>query len=173
MSEINIQEFKNILEKEAKNPDVDFINVCTQGEYAEKHIPGVRCVPLDQLREHLGELKGKKKIFIHCQSGRRGGRAVEDLQALGVDAEIMNMSGGLIAWSNAGFPTHSATTRMPLMRQVLLTAGLMVALSIVLTLVVHEYFIYLALFVGAGQMFAGLTGWCGLSHLLEKMPWNR
>ncbi len=173
MKEISVQEFNEILKKNAGSGDVDFINVCTEGEYTEKHIPGVRCVPLDQLRDHLSEFQDKKTIYIHCQSGRRGGRAIEDLINLGVKAELVNVAGGLIAWGNAGFPTQSFTKRMPLMRQVLLTAGLMTALSVVLALFVHEYFAYVALFVGCGQMFAGITGWCGLSHLLEKMPWNK
>ncbi|MDG6745875.1 DUF2892 domain-containing protein [Staphylococcus aureus] len=28
-------------------------------------------------------------------------------------------------------------------------------------------------FVGAGLMFAGVTGWCGMANLLRVMPWNR
>ena len=173
MKEISVQEFNEILKKNTGSSDVDFINVCTQGEYTEKHILGVRSVPLDQLRDHLNEFQDKKTIYVHCQSVRRSSRAIEDLINLGVKAELVNVAGGLIAWSGAGFPTQSFTKRMPLMRQVLLTAGLMTALSVILALFVHEYFAYVALFVGCGQMFAGITGWCGLSHLLEKMPWNK
>ncbi|WP_245586965.1 YgaP-like transmembrane domain [Pelistega indica] len=28
-------------------------------------------------------------------------------------------------------------------------------------------------FVGAGLLFAGITGFCGLARLLQGMPWNR
>ena len=28
-------------------------------------------------------------------------------------------------------------------------------------------------FVGAGLMFAGISGFCGLARLLVRMPWNR
>ena len=34
-------------------------------------------------------------------------------------------------------------------------------------------FFALSAFVGAGLMFAGVTGWCGMAHLLRVMPWNR
>ena len=28
-------------------------------------------------------------------------------------------------------------------------------------------------FVGAGLLFAGISGWCGIAKLLARMPWNR
>ena len=31
----------------------------------------------------------------------------------------------------------------------------------------------LAGFVGAGLVFGGATGWCGMAKLLQVMPWNR
>jgi hypothetical protein len=31
----------------------------------------------------------------------------------------------------------------------------------------------LSAFVGAGLMFAGVSGWCGMARLLGVMPWNR
>ncbi len=31
----------------------------------------------------------------------------------------------------------------------------------------------LSAFVGAGLMFAGISGWCGMATLLQAMPWNR
>jgi len=34
-------------------------------------------------------------------------------------------------------------------------------------------FFALSAFVGAGLMFAGATGWCGMARLLRFMPWNR
>jgi rhodanese-related sulfurtransferase len=173
MKEISINEFKTALEKESANTSFDFINVCTPAEYAEKSIPGARSVPLDTLLNHLDDFKNKKAILIHCMSGNRSKRAMELLQNAGITADIMSVAGGLLAWEKAGFPTHTSTHRMPLMRQVLLTAGLFVALSIILSILVHPNFQYVALFVGCGQMFAGLTGWCGLSYFLEKMPWNK
>lgn len=173
MREITVQEFKNTLEKESSNNLFDFINVCSTAEYNEKHIRGVRSVPLNTLHEHLNEFKDKKAIYIHCRSGNRSRQAIETLTSAGIIAELINVSGGLMAWDKAGFETEALTHRMPLMRQVLLTAGLLTAASAVLSLSVHGSFVYIALFVGCGQMFAGLTGWCGLSHLLEKMPWNK
>lgn len=95
--------FKKILETSANDTSVDFINVCTTPEYNEMHIEGVRSVPLDTLAEHLNEFTSKKKIYIHCKSGRRGMSAIETLTQLGVRAELINVEGGILAWIDTGF----------------------------------------------------------------------
>ncbi len=173
MKQISVETFKGIIERESGNTDIDFINVCTPPEYNEKYIPGVRSVPLDTLPDHIDEFKKKKEIYIHCRSGNRGTQAIEKLTKLGVTAELINVTGGLLAWEKEGYVTKSNSTRMPLMQQVLLTAGILVVSGIILALAVNPYFVYLSLFVGCGLMFAGATGWCGMSYLLARMPWNR
>ena len=62
---------------------------------------------------------------------------------------------------------------MEIMRQVQITAGSLVVISVVLGLAVQTAFLGLAAFVGAGLVFAGSTGWCGMARLLAIMPWNR
>ena len=172
MKHISVQAFKEVVAAEDKNPSVDFINVCTPAEYKEKHIPGVRNVPLDDLADHLDELKTKQTVYIHCRSGNRGKKAIEKLQQLGLQGELVNVEGGLVAWSEAGYITGSLTKRMPIMQQTLLTAGSLILLGYALSLI-NPSFIYVSVFVGAGLTFAGLTGWCGMSQLLARMPWNR
>ncbi len=176
MKHINISTFKKILEVEGSNDSIDFINVCTPVEYSEKHISGVRSVPLDELPKHLKEFQSKKTIYIHCRSGKRGEKAVETLEKMGVSAELVNVEGGLLAWEEAGFQTLSLLKKgkLPLMRQVFLTAGLLVLIGQILFFVFgSKYFLILSLFVGAGLTFSGLSGWCGLQILLSKMPWNK
>jgi hypothetical protein len=48
-----------------------------------------------------------------------------------------------------------------------------VLLGAVLGWLVHPAFVGLSAFVGAGLVFAGLTGWCGMGLLMARMPWNR
>jgi hypothetical protein len=38
---------------------------------------------------------------------------------------------------------------------------------------VSSGFFLLSGFVGAGLLFAGVTGFCGMARLLKVMPWNR
>ncbi|MBC7690229.1 MAG: DUF2892 domain-containing protein [Methylotenera sp.] len=59
------------------------------------------------------------------------------------------------------------------MRQVQITAGSLVLVSVLLTQLVAPGFIWAAGFVGAGLIFAGVTGFCGMANVLSWMPWNR
>ena len=171
---IDVHAFKEALDLSRNNQSVDFINVCTPVEYKEQHITGVRCVPLDQIDQHIDDFKDKKQIYIHCRSGSRGAQAAQALAEAGVTAELINMEGGLMAWKDAGLPVQSKTsTKLPLMRQVMLTAGSLVLLGVVLAQLVHPYFLALTVFVGAGLVFSGSTGWCGMAYALAKMPWNK
>lgn len=173
MKHISVEAFKEVVGVEKNNASIDFINVCTPAEYKEKYIEGVRNVPLDEIDTHLKEFKGKETVFVHCRSGNRARQAIEKLQALGVKAELVNVDGGLLAWDAAGFPTMSLTSRIPIMRQVLIAAGALILLGYLLGALAASPFTYLGAFIGAGLLFAGMTGWCGMSFLLAKMPWNR
>jgi rhodanese-related sulfurtransferase len=173
MKHISIPAFKEVIESEANNTTVDFINVCTPAEYKEKHIKGVRSVPLDSLPKQVTELNKKKTVYIHCRSGQRGRQAIEKLLALGVTAELVNVEGGLLAWEEAGHEVGSHTTRLPIMRQVFIGAGGLVLIGLILTHFVDYNFILLPLFVSLGLLVSGVTGWCGLALLLSKMPWNK
>ena len=61
-------------------------------EYANGHIDGFINIPLDELRERLGELDKSKKVYVICQIGLRGYIAARILSQNGFDA--FNLSGG-------------------------------------------------------------------------------
>jgi hypothetical protein len=46
-------------------------------------------------------------------------------------------------------------------------------LGVALGALVSPTFYALAGFVGAGLMFAGATGFCGMARVFAAMPWNR
>jgi len=173
MKHVNINTFKEVIGSEASNPTVAFINVCTPAEYKEKHIAGVRNIPLDTLEQHVDELNQKSTVYIHCRSGNRGKQAIEKLEKLGVTAELVNVEGGLLAWQEAGFATRSLTNRLPIMRQVFIGAGSIVLLGTVMTYLFGATYLLIPLFVSLGLLVSGLTGWCGMAILLSKMPWNK
>ena len=173
MKHISVPAFKEVIQSESNNQTVDFINVCTPAEYNEKHIKGVRSVPLDTLHTKVDELNRKKTVYIHCRSGNRGRQAIEKLEALGVTAELVNVEGGLLAWEEAGFETGSHTRRIPIIRQVFIGAGALVLLGSMLAWFVNSGFLAIPLLVSVGLLTSGLTGWCGAALILSKMWWNK
>ena len=91
-----------------------------------------------------------------------------------IDGQAYVLEGGLDAWKQAGLPVD-ADRKAPIeiMRQVQLAAGSFVVTGALLAATVHPAFIWLSAFVGAGLVFAGASGWCGMAHLLARAPWNR
>jgi hypothetical protein len=60
-----------------------------------------------------------------------------------------------------------------LQRQVQIGAGSLVFAGTVLGVVVSPWFLGVPLFVGGGLILAGVTGFCGMTRLLVRAPWNR
>jgi hypothetical protein len=59
------------------------------------------------------------------------------------------------------------------MRQVQISGGVMILLSVLLSLLMSPAWALFAGAVGIGMLHAGLTGSCAMTRLLEPMPWNR
>lgn len=143
-------------------------------EYAEERIAGSSPMPLSQF--DASALRAKhpaERIVFHCKGGKRSAQACTRFAQPG-DA-VYHLAGGIDAWKAASLPTlkPEGAPRIPIMRQVLLTAGGLVVLGVLLGVAVSPWFLALAGFVGGGLIFAGATGWCGMAKLLAKMPWNK
>jgi rhodanese-related sulfurtransferase len=149
------------------------IDVREPVEHAESHVPGARLIPLGQIETRCGELAKSKPVVVMCQAGKRGAAAAAKLRTLGFP-EVRNLEGGILAWKASGLPCATGSrVVMPLMRQVQVTIGFMVLLGALLAVYHDPRWVWLCAFFGAGLVFAGLSGFCGLAILLAKMPWNR
>jgi rhodanese-related sulfurtransferase len=153
---------------------ITLFDVRTPVEYREVHIPFAKNLPLSEL--NVVEVKEMQKsgdpIYIVCKSGGRGKQACEKLIAAGC-FEVINIEGGTQAWLNAGLPVIRGKKAISLERQVRIAAGTMVFFGVLIGYFVHEIFLGLAGFVGAGLVFAGVTDTCGMGMILARMPWNR
>ena len=76
------------------------IDVRRDDEFQKGKIPNAINIPLDELRERLGEIPRDKKIFIYCEAGLRGYLAQRILLQNGYP-QVQNLSGGYQLWSNA------------------------------------------------------------------------
>jgi rhodanese-related sulfurtransferase len=145
------------------------VDIRAADEHARARIPGAENRPVDT----LGRIGNAPAVVYHCRSGMRTG-ANAALLAAASDCPAYLLEGGLDAWRAAGLPvTDNSKAPMEIMRQVQITAGSLVVLGVVLGLMVQPAFLGLSAFVGAGLVFAGTTGWCGMAKLLAMIPWNR
>ena len=75
-----------------RDGSVTLLDVRTAAERANGCIDGFIGIPVDELREHIGELDPKKPIYVHCQSGLRSYIACRILAGYGFDC--YNLTGG-------------------------------------------------------------------------------
>ena len=78
--------------------DVILLDTRTPFEYMRGHAEDFINIPLDDLRERLGELDKTKKIYVMCQSGLRSYLATRILMQNGFDA--YNYAGGFRLYSS-------------------------------------------------------------------------
>lgn len=155
------------------NRGCQLIDVREPVEHAEAHVAGCRLIPLGQLEGRASEIDRTQPVVVMCHAGKRGQTALEKLQKLGF-TNVRNLEGGILAWKASGQPCNAGARKvMPLMRQVQIVIGACVLTGSVLAHWVDPRWIYLPMFFGAGLLFAGATGFCGLALLMAKMPWNR
>ncbi len=153
------------------------VDIREADERAREKAPGSAHHPLSRIAED-GPARGAAAgapapVIFHCRSGGRT-ECNAALLASAVKGEAYLLEGGLEAWKTAGLPVET-DRRQPIeiIRQVQIVAGGLVVLGAALGLVVHPAFYALSAAVGAGLVFAGVSGTCMMANLLRAMPWNR
>ncbi|MDO5687175.1 MAG: rhodanese family protein [Neisseria sp.] len=149
------------------------VDIRCQREFDRKHITDSVCIPRDNMSSL--DLPAGKPVIFSCLSGMRTRHNAAFLEKCACDcAQVYLLQGGMNAWERAGLPVEKkAGEPLDIMRQVQIAAGLLVLLGVILGAFVSPWFYFLSAFVGAGLMFAGITGFCGMARLLMCMPWNR
>lgn len=141
-------------------------------EHARSRIPAARHAPLSRLdRLEIGT--DAPAVIFHCRSGNRtAGNAGRLAQC--TDYEAFILDGGIDAWKSAGLPVvENSRQPIEIMRQVQIAAGSMAFAGTALGALVHPGFFAVPAFVGAGLVFAGVSGSCMMARLLAFAPWNR
>ena len=96
MQELHIK-FSNLGKKDV------ILDVRSQDEYREGHVPGSRNISYDEVDKFISELKGFDKVYIHCRSGGRAKAAFEILQKKGLTNLVCVAGSGMADWIEAGF----------------------------------------------------------------------
>ncbi len=87
--------------------DALVLDVRDAGEYAQGHILNARNIPLAELESRIKEIERykAKPVILTCGTGNRAGNAAGILRKHGFTT-VVNLSGGVAAWQQAGLPTE-------------------------------------------------------------------
>ncbi len=91
---------------ELRDQGAFILDVRQPEEWNELHVPGATLIPLDQLPQRVNEVPKDKEIVVICRSGNRSQAGRDILLQAGYE-KVTSVSGGILAWRNAGYPTVS------------------------------------------------------------------
>ncbi|MBS7648845.1 rhodanese-like domain-containing protein [Candidatus Bathyarchaeota archaeon] len=166
----DINELRSVLDG---GSSCSLIDVREYPEYAAGRIPQARLIPLGEIEQRAGEIDRFRPVYLVCRTGRRSEEARQRLKALGF-TEVYNVKGGFLAWEAAGFPVErDRHVPWSLERQVRFVVGILVSMSVLLSVFVAQPFVWIAGFIGAGLIFAAITDSCLMGMMLARLPWNR
>lgn len=103
---ISAAEFQKQIEK---NPGI-ILDVRTPGETAQGYIPDASFIDFydPEFKEKVKLMQKDKPIYVYCRSGGRSAKAAEILKQNGFQ-EIYNLSGGIGAWTTAGYKVKKSS----------------------------------------------------------------
>ena len=102
MEEITANELKQRLDR---GDDIQIIDVREQNEYDIARLPGSKLIPLGQVVNRKDEIDPERETVVHCKLGGRSAKAIEALSRAGFGGRLLNLKGGITAWSNEVDPS--------------------------------------------------------------------
>lgn len=102
MPEISATELKQRLDN---GDDVQIIDVREAHELSVAKMPGTIHIPLGQVINRMSEIDPSRETVVHCKMGGRSAKAIQVLKASGFAGNLINLRGGITAWSNEVDPT--------------------------------------------------------------------
>jgi len=103
VNEVTVEEARDLL----ASGQAVMIDVREQDEYDAARIEGTTLAPLSQMPQAWDalDLPKDKTIIVQCKSGGRSGRVCEFVGPTAKDGQpVVNLTGGITAWAQAGHP---------------------------------------------------------------------
>ena len=97
MEEISAAELKRRLDK---GGDLQIIDVREPHEYQIARLANSKLIPLGQVVERRQEIDPERETIVHCKLGGRSAKAIEALRRAGFGGRLINLTGGITAWSD-------------------------------------------------------------------------
>ena len=168
MSLLNVAELQALMA--TTRPQI--VDIRVDNEFHSGHIPGAIHIPMEALESRLADLDKRVPTVIVCHSGDRARVAHAQVEHLFDRVHVL--CGGTAAWIQEGNGVVRTTRmRKSLYHQALIGASIVNAIGVLLTTLVHPYWIGINAFVSCGLMAAGTVGFCLMGRIMAVMPWNR
>jgi sulfur-carrier protein adenylyltransferase/sulfurtransferase len=81
------------------------IDVREPHEYEIAKMPGTRLIPLGHVVARMNEIDPNVDTVVHCKGGVRSAKAIEALKRAGFPGRLINLRGGITAWSDEVDPS--------------------------------------------------------------------
>ncbi len=94
--------YEEFLERKKHNPDIFIIDLRSEKEFNEEHIPGSVSIPLEEMRKKLSMLPELKihEIVVYCAAGPRSATGQMYVSMLGY-TNVKYLRGGMMAYRSA------------------------------------------------------------------------
>jgi adenylyltransferase/sulfurtransferase len=102
LEEITATELKRRLER---GDDLQIIDVREPNEYQIGRLEAAKLIPLGQVVGRMSEIDESRETVIHCKGGVRSAKAIEALKRAGYGGRLINLKGGITAWSDEVDPS--------------------------------------------------------------------
>lgn len=173
----NVKELYHLLKE--KKP-IFLVDVRENSEHRREHITEANLFPSSSLNpQKVVEAAGGKNLYIMCASGGRSAAAAKKIEEFIKSSpefknKVFNVSGGMSAWRGERFPVvEDKGAPLPIIRQVHIIASSLIIAGSLLGRFYNPNFFVLPAFVGCGLMVSGVTGFCGMALILQKLPYNQ
>jgi adenylyltransferase/sulfurtransferase len=78
---------------------IQIIDVREPHEFEIARIPGTKLIPLGHVVARMNEIDPAVDTIMHCKGGVRSAKAIEALKRAGFTGKLINLKGGITAWS--------------------------------------------------------------------------
>jgi adenylyltransferase/sulfurtransferase len=82
-----------------RGEQLQVIDVREPHEFEIARIPGTKLIPLNHVVSRMNEIDPDVTTVVHCKGGVRSAKAIEALKRAGFSGRLINLKGGITAWS--------------------------------------------------------------------------
>ncbi len=105
---ISVEDAYKLIQENQGNPDFVILDVRTFSEFSSGHLEGAINIDYyaSDFKAKVNQLDQNKEYLVYCRSGVRGAASVQIMLDSGF-TRVQNLSGGILRWIAAGYPTMS------------------------------------------------------------------